>query len=253
MGKRKTPTTWANEKARRLSLEKRLAGLVKKTKELSILCDMRACLVVYDREVDQLEVWPAPQTAKSLFDKFYSLTDHERNMKAVDPESFIQTNIQKLEKKIADTRKAITEIEMDNLMLELSLGRPLADLSPTEIDKLLSYTGKKIMCLRKEMGSAEQLDMSVDEESLGDATLRASNVPSAGWGGNVMETGSMYYFDQWGSADPEVQEPSDETHLPTMVTGMDLNMEPAVGDKNLVGTSKGESSKAAAGAEDDAE
>lgn len=249
--RRKLQLSWLNERARKASLKKRLQGLIKKTNELSILCGMEACLVFFNREEDQLVVWPSHAVANSLVDNFYSLSDHERNKKAVDPESFLQTNIQKLEKKIAESWKVVAEFEMDHLMFELQHGRrQLADLSPTEVENLISYTGKKMMWLRKEMGSTEQLAMSVDEASLA-ATLRGSNVPSSGWGGsgfNVMGTGSIYYFDQWVSPKPEVQEPG------KVSTGLDLNMDPSDVDEDMGGTSRGESSRAnGGGGEDDAE
>ncbi|KAG7549756.1 Transcription factor MADS-box [Arabidopsis thaliana x Arabidopsis arenosa] len=237
-----------DDKTRKASLKRRLTGIIKKVNQLSILCDMRAAVVVFNREEDHLAVWPSPEAAKSLIDDFYGLTDHERTMKAVDPDSYVQTNIEKIEKKLADTRKVITEFEMEHLMFQLQNGRELADLSPTEVDKLISYSDKKLMCLSKQMG--------VHEADLGAEYLRASNVASGsgGNGFNMMETGrSFYYVDKWVFVDPQVQTPcDDETHLPTMVTGLDLNMEPSDDVDEDLGTYKGESSKAG-GAEDDSE
>ncbi|CAD5330991.1 unnamed protein product [Arabidopsis thaliana] len=242
MARKKVRAAWIrDDRMRRASLKRRLTGLIKKVNELSILCDMRASVVVFNREEEQLTAWPSPEAANSLIDNFYSLTDHERTMKAVDPESYVQTVIEKIEKKRADTRKVITEFEMDELMFQVQNGRELADLSPTEADKLIPYADKKLMWLSKRMGST-----GVD-------ALRASNVASGsgGNGFNMMETGrSFYYVDKWVFVDPQVQNPCDgETHLPTMVSGLDLNMKPS--DEDLR-TYKGESSMAG-GAEDDAE
>ncbi|XP_023637685.1 agamous-like MADS-box protein AGL86 [Capsella rubella] len=239
MGRRRVTLNWANQRARRANIKTRLAGLIKKTNELTILCDVKACLVVFDREEDQVVVWPSTPEAKSLINNYYSLAKHERNKKAADPESFIQANIQKLEKKMADTRDAIEEFEMDNLMSELNHGRKLVDLSRTEIDKLLSYTGKRIMSFRRKMGSMEHLNhVSFDEAFHGEATLRAFNVSSAGWD----RTASVYYFDDWRLS-----------CLPTMITRSDQHIEPIDADEDLGRTSNGESSKAFGGAEDDAE
>ncbi|XP_023636118.1 agamous-like MADS-box protein AGL80 [Capsella rubella] len=232
MGRRRVTLDWANQRVRRANIKTRLAGLIKKTNELSILCDVRACLVVLDREVDQDVVWPSTQEANLLMDKYYSLTEHQRNKKAIDPESFMQTNIEKIEKKIANTRKAIEELEMDHLMCELNNGHQLADLSQTETDKLLSYTARKIMSFRNEIMDLDP--MCIEEASPRDATLRASNVPSAVWAGNgydVMKTATVSYFDDWGVS-RELER--------------DLNMEPSnIGEEDLKGTSKGESSKGA--------
>ncbi|XP_023644501.1 truncated transcription factor CAULIFLOWER A-like [Capsella rubella] len=243
MGKRRVTLDWANQRVRRANIKTRLAGLIKKTNELSILCDARDYLVVFNREIDQFVVWPSTQEANSLMEKYYSLTERERSKKAVDPELFIEANIQKIEKKIDDARKAIEELEMEHLML-LNHGRVLADLSLTLIDKLRSYTGKKITSFRNEIMDLDP--MSVDEASPEDTILSDSNVPSAGWtenGYNVMETTIVRYYDDWGV--------SNENRLPKMVNEFDLNMEPSdVGEENLRETSKEESIKNAGGAEE---
>lgn len=103
--------------------------------------------------------------------------------KAMGIESFIKTKIHKIEKMLAASEKVIEEFEMDHLMLQLHRGRRLADLSPTEIDKLISYSKNKIMCLKKKLGSTELPNASVNESSLGDEIPRALNVASE-WPGN---------------------------------------------------------------------
>ncbi|XP_006289339.2 agamous-like MADS-box protein AGL80 [Capsella rubella] len=127
MGRRRVTLDWANQRVKRANIKARLAELIKKTNELSNLCDVRACLVVLDREVDQVVVWPSTQEANSLMEKYYSLTEHQRNKKAIDPESYIQISIEKIEKKIANTRKAIEELEIDHLMYELNSGHQEGD------------------------------------------------------------------------------------------------------------------------------
>ncbi|CAF2358366.1 unnamed protein product [Brassica napus] len=68
-----------------------------------------------------------------------------------DPESYIEANIKKMEKRLEHSRKAVEELEMDHLMLQIQNGRMLADLSQTEVEKLKSYASKKITCLEREL------------------------------------------------------------------------------------------------------
>ncbi|EOA19309.1 hypothetical protein CARUB_v10002761mg [Capsella rubella] len=92
MGRKRSLTlNWATQRARRANIKTRLSKLIKKTNELTILCDGRACLMVNDREDDQLVVWPSTQEAQPLVENLYSFTEHERDPKAADPESSIET------------------------------------------------------------------------------------------------------------------------------------------------------------------
>ncbi|WZZ92084.1 hypothetical protein YC2023_120663 [Brassica napus] len=74
-------------------------------------------------------------------------------MKADDEESsFIKTITKEIEKKLELSRKAVEELKMDNLMLQIKNGsRMIADLSQTEIEKLKSYASKKIAYYDREL------------------------------------------------------------------------------------------------------
>ncbi|XVF71561.1 hypothetical protein PTKIN_Ptkin12aG0048100 [Pterospermum kingtungense] len=59
MGKRKIEIKFIeNEKARKRVFEKRKKSLVKKAKELSILCDIKLLLIIYELGKQTPEIWP---------------------------------------------------------------------------------------------------------------------------------------------------------------------------------------------------
>ncbi|KAK5774966.1 MADS-box protein FLOWERING LOCUS C-like [Gossypium arboreum] len=59
MGKRRTEMKLIeNEKARKRVFEKRRTNLLKKAKELSILCDIKLLLIIYEHGKVKAEIWP---------------------------------------------------------------------------------------------------------------------------------------------------------------------------------------------------
>nr|VDD17288.1 unnamed protein product [Brassica rapa] len=148
MGRPKVKLAWVEEWKRRATVcQWRMKELIQMAEELTIVCDMSACLVFYNRKNGKLVAWPSLEEAQSLIDCYNALPETERNMKADDEESsFIKTITKEIEKKLELSRKAIEELKMDNLMLQIKNGsRMIADLSQTEIEKLKSYTSKKIV------------------------------------------------------------------------------------------------------------
>ncbi|KAF8097199.1 hypothetical protein N665_0293s0047 [Sinapis alba] len=237
-------TRIANPRERKIAYKRRMQGLIKKAKELAILCGSDACLTFFNRDDNKFVAWPSPEVAKSLMDRFYSLPSFERNNKAETQESFIKANIKKTEKKLVECRKRVAELEMDHLMFQLENGRRLDDLSQTEIESLKSYTRKKIMSLNKRLGYPEHLYISSNEPSPRDETPRVMDVASErGHCSSLRGSASVYLMDKWFFDDPNVQEHGDGTHdLPTLVHPFDLNMEPSDDEEDME-TYKGESSK----------
>ncbi|KAG2310108.1 hypothetical protein Bca4012_024621 [Brassica carinata] len=236
-------TRIANPRARKNAYNRRVQGLIKKAKELTILCGSDACLTFFNRDDNKLVAWPSPEVAKSLMDRFYSLPSLERNMKAETPESFIKTNVKKMEKKLVECRKRVAELEIDHLMFQLENGRRVDDLSQTEIESLKSFTNKKIMGLNKQLGYPEHAYTSVNEPFLRDETPRVLDVAfERGHCSSLMGSKCIYLLDKWFFDDQKVQEHGDGARLSTLVHRFDLNMEPSDDEEDME-TYKGESSK----------
>ncbi|KAH0861461.1 hypothetical protein HID58_089722 [Brassica napus] len=154
MGRPKVKLAWVEERKRRATVcQRRMKELIQMAEELTIVCDMSACLVFYNRNNGKLVAWPSLEEAQSLIDCYNALPETERNMNADDEESsFIKTITKEIEKKLELSRKAVEELKMDNLMLQIKNGsRMIADLSQTEIEKLKSYASKKIAYYDREL------------------------------------------------------------------------------------------------------
>nr|XP_027190082.1 agamous-like MADS-box protein AGL80 [Cicer arietinum] len=101
---------------RRETFKKRKNGLIKKVSEISTLCGIEACAIIYDKNNTQVEVWPSESEIKSVLSRFMSFPEMERSKKMLDQEGFLRQTIAKvyeqLKKQIEETRKK----EMTNLI-----------------------------------------------------------------------------------------------------------------------------------------
>ncbi|KAL5204516.1 hypothetical protein ABZP36_009387 [Zizania latifolia] len=65
----------ADESTRKSTLKRRQAGLLKKAKELSILCSVPACVVVHNTDEANLVAWPSIPEAKTILTKIMDMPE----------------------------------------------------------------------------------------------------------------------------------------------------------------------------------
>ncbi|TYI05952.1 hypothetical protein ES332_A10G125200v1 [Gossypium tomentosum] len=104
MTRKKVKLAWiANNTTRRASLKKRRLGLVKKVMDLTTLCGIEACLVIYSPDEQEPMVWPSQEEARRLIQKFYQkvskLQDQlkKMNKKNVEVEMVDEFNVNELD------------------------------------------------------------------------------------------------------------------------------------------------------------
>ncbi|XP_058783833.1 agamous-like MADS-box protein AGL80 [Vicia villosa] len=122
-----------NDTARKTTYKKRTKGLLKKVEELSTLCGIDACAIVYGPYDPQPEIWPSPSGVEKVLLKFKAAPEFDQSRRMVDLESFLKHRISKAEKQ---------------------LKRQWADNKETETTMLM------FQCLNA--GNVEQNDMSMD-------------------------------------------------------------------------------------------
>ncbi|KAL7582327.1 agamous-like MADS-box protein AGL80 [Lactuca sativa] len=87
----------ANERARNTTLQKRKVSLFKKMIELKCLCDVDACLVMYEKDEVPPEVWPSPSEAQRVMQKFQNSKILGASA-MLDQKAFLQKSIMKMKK-----------------------------------------------------------------------------------------------------------------------------------------------------------
>ncbi|KAL5226900.1 hypothetical protein ABZP36_015165 [Zizania latifolia] len=142
----------ANESTRKKTLKRRQAGLLKKAKELSTLCSVPACVVVYNTDDDaDLVAWPSIPEAKAILTKVMDMPETDRPRRMLDPEGFLQQQIAKLRRRIDTLRFEKHHHMITNIIFELATGRRknVDDLSLEVLDDVKLEVSKRLKVVRE--------------------------------------------------------------------------------------------------------
>ena len=94
------------EKSRKITFQKRTMGLKKKTYEISTLCGVDACVIIYSRSSDDRSTepifWPSnPDEVKSIINRYKEHCKEERSLKTQDLSGFFEERTKKIQKKLS--------------------------------------------------------------------------------------------------------------------------------------------------------
>ncbi|KAL3652934.1 hypothetical protein CASFOL_002615 [Castilleja foliolosa] len=112
-----------NDINRKASLRKRRRGLVNKVKEISTLCAVDACAVIYSPNNHVPEVWPSPERARALLARYLAVPKIERGDKELNPESFMRKRIKKIREKMVRISKENKQTDLHRFMYRCMAGR----------------------------------------------------------------------------------------------------------------------------------
>ncbi|XP_058782068.1 agamous-like MADS-box protein AGL80 [Vicia villosa] len=142
-----------NNTARKTTYNKRKKGLLKKVDEISTLCGIDACVIVYGPYDPQPEIWPSPSGVEKVLTKFKAAPEFDQSRRMMDQESFLKQRIGKAEKHLKRQWAENKEKETTMLMFQcLNAGKvvqnnmsmdDLNDLS-CMIDHNLRKIGRRI-------------------------------------------------------------------------------------------------------------
>lgn len=145
-----------NDSARKATFKKRKKGLMKKVSELSTLCGIESCAIVYSPYEAQPDVWPDARGAQRVLAQFKRLPEMEQSKKMVTQESLLRQRISKAAEQLKKTGKDNREKEITHLMYQCLAGKGLQGLGLPElndmgwlIDQNLKEICKRIDALKK--------------------------------------------------------------------------------------------------------
>jgi hypothetical protein len=94
-----------NDAARKASYNKRKTNLLKKVDEISTLCGIEACAIVYGPFEPQPDIWPSPLGVQNVLSKFRSLTEFEQNRNKLNQEDFLKQRVFKAQQQLMKLRR----------------------------------------------------------------------------------------------------------------------------------------------------
>ncbi|KAJ1422928.1 hypothetical protein SESBI_12691 [Sesbania bispinosa] len=107
-----------NDAARKATYKKRKKGLLKKVDELSTLCGIEACAIVYSPYDPEAVVWPSPLGVQRVLSRFRNMSEMEQGKKMMDQETFLKERILKAKEHVRKQKKDNREKEMALLMFQ---------------------------------------------------------------------------------------------------------------------------------------
>ena len=149
-----------NDSARKATFKKRKKGLMKKVSELSTLCGIDACAILYSPYDSQPEVWPSTLGVQSVVARFKKMPGMEQSKKMVNQESFLRQRVAKANEQLKKQRKDNREKEITRVMFQSLTGKDLQTLNLVDIfdlgwivDQNLKEINKRIESLKKKAQS----------------------------------------------------------------------------------------------------
>ncbi|KAL3849602.1 hypothetical protein ACJIZ3_011484 [Penstemon smallii] len=113
----------SNNLERKISFKKRTKGLTKKVEELSTLCGVDACAIIYSQYENQPVVWPSPEVTTAMLSRYEELPDIEKSKKLVNQESFTRQRIIKMKDQLCRLQKENKRQEMKIFIYKCMVGK----------------------------------------------------------------------------------------------------------------------------------
>ncbi|PIN10025.1 MADS box transcription factor [Handroanthus impetiginosus] len=186
----------ANDSARKATYKKRKKGLMKKVSELSTLCGIDACAIIYSPYEAQPEMWPDNGGARRVLAQFKRMPEMEQSKKMVNQESFIRHRISKAADQLKKLHKDNREKEITHLMYQCLTGKGLQGMALPELndmgwllDQNLREIYKRIEELKKAAPPGNGVEQKPAVVELG-----------GGGGGGGMQRGPQQWFTEWMGA-----------------------------------------------------
>ncbi|RVW55975.1 Agamous-like MADS-box protein AGL80 [Vitis vinifera] len=111
MARKKVQLQWImNDTTRRTTYKKRVKGLMKKAKELSILCGVEACAIVYSPYDPQPEVWPSPMEVVRVIGEFECRPENDQTKKRLNQENYIRQRVAKAKEQVDLNIKELSDL-----------------------------------------------------------------------------------------------------------------------------------------------
>ncbi|KAM6597686.1 hypothetical protein CsatA_008210 [Cannabis sativa] len=164
-----------NDSSRKATYKKRKKGLMKKVSELSTLCGVDACAIIYNPYDTQPEVYPSPAGVHRIVTKFKKMPEIEQSKKMVNQEIFLKQKISKVSEQVKKLKKENRDKEMNRLLYgNLSGKMNLQGLTVTDLNDLTWLIDQNLKDINKRM---EKIAKDTKSARMAAAAAAAATVP----------------------------------------------------------------------------
>jgi len=139
-----------NDAARKTTYNKRKKSLLKKAYEISTLCGVQACAVIYGPYEAQPEVWPSPCEVQRVLSNFRAKPEVIQTKQMENQETFMNQRVLKAKDKLKKLRTDNKEKEMTVLFDQCIYAGKLVKNDMSVVD--LNYLGWLIDHKLKDLG-----------------------------------------------------------------------------------------------------
>lgn len=153
-----------NDQTRKLTFKKRKKGLLKKMSELTILCDVQACAIIYGKHDTQAEVWPSSAEVQRTYVKFKTMPPMEQTKKQLNMETFLRQRIEKAKDQLRKQKKENHEKEMSVMMSKCLTRRSLQGFNMEDLNDLGWMIDHKVEEINRKMKKVSD-ELAQNEQS----------------------------------------------------------------------------------------
>ncbi|XP_030463895.1 agamous-like MADS-box protein AGL80 [Syzygium oleosum] len=138
MGRRKVRLELiTNDSVRKTTFRKRKGGLLKKASELKTLCGVDACALIYTASDAEPHVWPSPDEAHQVLERFQSLPSKKQGKHMLNHEDYRPKDVSMLELKLENGVKRNRDLEIELLLMDHLSGKNVVESMKDDDMKML--------------------------------------------------------------------------------------------------------------------
>jgi len=121
-------------------------------KEISTLCGIEGCAIIYSPNDPQAEVWPSESEVQRVLSKFMEMSEQKQCRKMLNQESLLKQIIIKAQQQLTRQRNENRKKEMTHLMYQyLSVGRVFDNPSLIDLNDLSWLIDQNLNEIKKKM------------------------------------------------------------------------------------------------------
>lgn len=133
-----------------------LTGLIKKIDEISTLCGIEACAIIFGENDPQPEVWPSPVGVQNVLSRFNRLPVLEQSKKMLNHESFLKQRIQKAEEQLNKQKMENKRKEMTHLMFQcLDAGQIFESVNMNDLNEVSWLIDQNMKHIERRMNETQ--------------------------------------------------------------------------------------------------